>query len=51
MRHELNQDETIHRYTDYKELIEAEKPELVSIATKSGSHAEIALCCIILFSE
>lgn len=45
-KHELNQDETIHRYTDYKELIEAEKPELVSIATESGSHAEIALYCI-----
>lgn len=45
-KHELNQDETIHRYTDYKELIEAEKPELVSVATESGSHAEIALYCI-----
>lgn len=45
-KHELNQDETIHRYTDYKELIEAEKPELVSIATESGSHAEIAIYCI-----
>lgn len=45
-KHELNQDETIHRYTDYKELIEAEKPELISIATESGSHAEIALYCI-----
>lgn len=45
-KHELNQDESIHRYTDYKELIEAEKPELVSIATESGSHAEIALYCI-----
>lgn len=45
-KHELNQDAAIHRYTDYKELIEAEKPELVSIATESGSHAKIALYCI-----
>lgn len=45
-KHELNQDAAIQRYTDYKELIEAEKPELVSIATESGSHAKIALYCI-----
>lgn len=45
-KHELENEESIHRYTDYKELIEAEKPELVSIATESGNHAEIALHCI-----
>lgn len=45
-KHELEKEESIHRYTDYKELIEAEKPELVSIATESGNHAEIALHCI-----
>lgn len=45
-KHELEKEESIHRYTDYKELIEAEKPELVSIATESGNHAEIALYCI-----
>lgn len=45
-KHELNQEEMIHRYTDYKELIRAENPELISIATESGSHAEIALYCI-----
>ena len=45
-KHEMNQDEKIHRYADYKELLEVEKPELVSIATESGSHAEIALYCI-----
>ena len=39
-------DESIKRYTDYKELIEKEAPELVSIATESGNHAEIALYCI-----
>ena len=35
--------ETIHRYTDYRELLEKEKPELVAIATESGKHAAIAL--------
>lgn len=38
--------EDIKRYTDYKEMLRAEKPELVSIATESGIHAEIALFCI-----
>ncbi len=35
------------RYTDYKQMIE-EHPEieLVAIATDSGVHAEITLCCI-----
>lgn len=43
---DLQSDGAIKRYTDYKEMIEAEKPELVSIATESGIHAEIALHCI-----
>ena len=38
--------ETIRKYTDYKELLEKEKPELVAIATESGKHAAIALDCI-----
>ncbi len=38
--------DSIHKYTDYKELIEEEKPDLVAIATESGKHAEIALDCI-----
>ena len=40
-------DKSIKRYTDYK-LMLTENPEieLVSIATESGSHAEIALYCI-----
>ena len=46
LKHELEKEESIHRYTDYKELLELEKPELVSIATESGNHAEIALYCI-----
>src|SRR5690606_24525019 len=33
-------------YTDYKEMLEKEKPELVAICTESGKHAEIALDCI-----
>ncbi len=36
----------IHRYSDYKELIREEKPDLISIATESGAHAEIAAYCI-----
>ena len=43
----LNDDHNIKRYTDYKKLI-AENPdvELISIATESGVHADIALYCI-----
>ena len=36
----------IHKYTDYREMIDVEKPELVAIATESGKHASIALDCI-----
>lgn len=36
----------VRKYTDYKELLEKEKPELVGIATESGKHAAIALDCI-----
>ena len=36
----------IHCYTDYKELLRKEQPELVAIATESGKHAQIALECI-----
>lgn len=43
---DLQSDGSIKRYTDYKEMIEKEKPELASIATESGIHAEIALYCI-----
>ncbi|EOS69072.1 hypothetical protein C818_02949 [Lachnospiraceae bacterium MD308] len=45
-RYELKEDASIHRYMDYKELLEKETPDLVSIATESGNHAEIALYCI-----
>lgn len=42
----LEKDESIKRYTDYKKMVEEMQPELVSIATESGIHAEIALHCI-----
>ncbi|MBD3182808.1 hypothetical protein GF312_10995 [Candidatus Poribacteria bacterium] len=32
-------------YTDYKEMIEKEKPEIVSIATRPGPHAEMVAFC------
>ncbi|MDY3721861.1 MAG: Gfo/Idh/MocA family oxidoreductase, partial [Treponema sp.] len=46
-KHNLQDDKSIARYADYKQMI-AEHPELelVAIATSSGLHAEIALYCI-----
>ena len=44
-KHDL-QDNNIKRYQDYKTMIEECNPDLVSIATESGVHAEIALYCI-----
>lgn len=46
-KHGLEKDDRIKRYINYKELIK-EHPELqlISIATDSGMHAEIALYCI-----
>jgi len=46
IKHDLENNIQIKKYTNYHELIEREKPELVSIATESGKHAEIALFCI-----
>ena len=45
-KHELQNDISILRYTDYKSMIQEVKPDLVNIATESGIHAEIALFCI-----
>lgn len=45
-KHNLQKDTSIKRYTDYKKMIEENDLELVSIATESGLHAEIALYCI-----
>ncbi|MGJ7910823.1 Gfo/Idh/MocA family protein [Neobacillus sp. LXY-1] len=34
------------RYTDYKEMLTKENPQLVAICTESGKHGQIALDCI-----
>ncbi len=36
----------VHEYTDFIEMIEKERPELVAISTESGKHASIAKECI-----
>lgn len=36
----------VHQYSDYHDMIDEQKPELVAIATESGKHASIALNCI-----
>lgn len=38
--------EDVKYYTDYKEMLLNEKPELVAIATESGKHAQIAIDCM-----
>lgn len=43
---ELTNIESIKRYTDYKKMIEENNFDLISIATESGKHAEIANYCI-----
>lgn len=45
-KHDLRQDTSIKRYTDYKKMLRENDITLVSIATESGIHAEIALYCI-----
>ena len=42
----LQNEETVRRYADYRQMLKEVEPELVSIATESGSHAQIALDCI-----
>lgn len=37
---------SLRTYTDYHEMLEKERPELVAICTESGKHAAIALDCI-----
>ena len=44
LKFKLNPD--VKQYTNYKEMVEKEVPELVAICTESGKHAEIALFCI-----
>lgn len=45
-KHGLENDKSIKYYEDYIKLLDEVKPELVSIATESGVHAQIALECI-----
>ncbi len=33
----------IHRYTDYKELLAKEKPDMCAIAVESGEHAKVGM--------
>jgi predicted dehydrogenase len=42
----FNLPDTVNCYTDYMEMLEKEKPELVAIATESGKHAQIAIDCL-----
>lgn len=44
MKAEIN--EPISRYSDYIEMLEKERPDLVAIATESGKHAQIAFNCM-----
>lgn len=37
----------VNQYTDYKTMLETERPDLVAIATESGKHALIAVDCIL----
>lgn len=45
-KHGLERDNSIKRYTDYKQMIAENKIDLIGIATESGNHAEVALYCI-----
>ena len=45
-KHGLEEDISIKRYTDYKKMIHDNQVDLISIATESGLHAQIALDCI-----
>lgn len=36
----------IKHYTDYKDMLNRERPELVAVCTESGKHAAIAIDCI-----
>jgi UDP-N-acetyl-2-amino-2-deoxyglucuronate dehydrogenase len=38
--------ENVRCYTDYKQMLETEKPSLTAVATDSGMHAQVALAAI-----
>ena len=42
----FNLSEMTHKYTDYKDMLAKEKPNIVAICTESGKHGQIALDCI-----
>lgn len=46
IKHNLQDDNSIKRFENYKKMIDEVEPDLISIATESGIHAEIALYCI-----
>mgnify|MGYP000081419131 CR=1 FL=1 len=45
-KYDLAGDPSIKRYTDYRQMLSENELTLVSIATESGLHAQIALDCI-----
>lgn len=45
-KHLIIENKDIKQYADFKKMIHENEIELVSIATESGKHAEIALYCI-----
>ena len=45
-KHGLEKDASIKRYTDYQTMLTENDLQLISIATESGIHAQIALDCI-----
>lgn len=45
-QYHLENNEEIKHYTDYIKMIQENKMDIVSIATESGLHAEIAVFCI-----
>lgn len=45
-KQKFNLGDSTKTYTDYREMLAEEQPELVAICTESGKHAAIALDCI-----
>ncbi|SOB93646.1 predicted dehydrogenase [Ureibacillus xyleni] len=42
----FNLSSSVKQYTDYREMIASEKPDLIAICTESGKHGQIAIDCI-----
>lgn len=42
----INNEKSVNVYTDYKEMLEKENIDVVTIATESGYHPEIAIYCM-----